>query len=108
MVAEAARAMVVLAMDIGGDHAADRDEFRPRNDGRKKTARQKGGDDVAQQRARLDGQAPIVFVKMMKAIKTPDGKATRRADRGVAIGSAVAARDGAVEIALQAGRVERR
>ena len=108
MMAEAAGAMMILAVDVGGDHAADGDEFGAGNDGREKAARQKGGDDIAEQDARLDGEARVGFVKVMEAVKAAGAKTARRANRGVAIGPAVAARDGAVEVALQARRLGKR
>ena len=69
MVAKPAGAVVVLAMDVSGDHAADRDEFGPGNDRRKEASRQERGDDVAQHRAGFDGEPRLVPIEAKKAIE---------------------------------------
>jgi hypothetical protein len=48
MFAETAGAMMILAVDVGGDHASDGDQLRAWDDGREKSAWKILRDDVGE------------------------------------------------------------
>ena len=102
MLAEAAGAMVILAVDIGGDHSSDAHQLGSRNHGRKIPLRKKRRDDVRKQNARLDSHPAAHGVEGAKAIEPEHREAGHRADSGVAIGAAIAPRHKSREALLQA------
>ena len=61
--AERSVLVVVLAVHVGRDRAAQRDEFRPGRDREKPAARQKGLDDLAQRHARFRDQDARVRIE---------------------------------------------
>jgi hypothetical protein len=61
--------MVVLAMHIRRNRAADGHEFRARRDGRKPPARQEGGDHIAKDHARLCRQNAALRIEGQHAVE---------------------------------------
>ncbi|MHC2289786.1 hypothetical protein ACVIJW_005656 [Bradyrhizobium barranii subsp. barranii] len=87
--------MMVLAMDVGSDGAADRDEARTRHDEGQETARTKGVDQVRQQHAGFEADASGHGIERPDPIEPRHRDASDGADRGIAIGAAVAPSHGA-------------
>ena len=108
-VAETAVAVVVLAVDIGRRHSAQRDEFGSRGYIRKPAARQERIDHIGEHHARFGDQLPGSLVEGQHPVETAHGDRRRR-DGAIAIGPAVAARDRAVpaDRLAQPGEVARR
>ena len=63
MAAETTVDMMVLAMNIGGDHAANADEFCARDHGREKAARYREVENIGKQRPGFDFEATARRVK---------------------------------------------
>ena len=107
MRAERPGVMVVLAVDVGGDQAADGDEAGTRHHGRKPAARHERAQDVVEQDARLARQQAGLAVERQDPVVPQHGDRQVGVDRGVAVRPPVAAGDqrrGAVE---QAGQIAR-
>ncbi len=93
MAAEGARNVVILAVHVGRDHAADGDEFGPRRHRGKETAGHKDLEDIGQQDARFAGQHTALWVEIEHVVEARRADRGRRVERAVAIGPAIAARD---------------
>ena len=92
--AEAAVDVVVLAVDVGGDHAAERHELRARRDRREEAARQEEPVDLAQREPGLGAQHAGRRVEGEDAVgerRAGDLAIARRRQRRVAVGAAEAA-----------------
>ena len=63
MVAEAARLVVVLAVDVGGHHAAERDELGARRDGGEPAAGHEQAVDFMERETGLAGEEARVFIE---------------------------------------------
>ena len=101
MRAETAVAVMVLAVHVGRDHAADGHELRPRHDRREITARHERGEDVGEQHARFHREEAARRVESAEAVEPARRQGDALADGGVAVGAPVAARDEARMPALQ-------
>ena len=91
--AEGAGLVVILAMHVGGDHAADGHMLGARRDGRKKPARQKALDHIAQRDAALRRQNACLRVEREHVPEAGHGDGGGWRERAVAIRAAEAARD---------------
>ena len=91
--AESAVAVVVLAVDVGGDHAADRDEARAGHGMRQPAARHESAQDVAKQHAGFAGEQARLFVECEQPIHWQHGQREGWIERRVAVGAPVATRD---------------
>ena len=86
--------MVVFAVDVGGDGTAERDEAGARRDRREKTPRQKDVDQLGDGDAGLAAQQASGGVEGEHAVEARQiDDAILIVERGVAIGTAGAARD---------------
>ena len=94
MVAEAAVAVVVLAVDVGGDGAADGGEGGARAGRRHEAARHERLQQVAEGNARLATSSPVGRLEGQQPVE-PLGqqRVAAAVERRVAIGAAGAARD---------------
>ncbi|MEY9125591.1 hypothetical protein ABIA09_005153 [Bradyrhizobium yuanmingense] len=87
--------MVILAVHVGGDGAADRHETRAGQHEGQEAARAEGLDQVREQHAGLEADSAGRRIEPPDAVEArhrddPDGP-----DRSIAIGTAIAARHGA-------------
>ena len=105
MRAEGAGAVVILAVYVGGDHAADGDEFRSRDHRREPAPRRERFEDVREQHAGLAAQQAGLGVERLHAVHRPHGQRQFRVERGVAVSAAVAAGDQWNAAGEQSGQV---
>ena len=106
MHAEAAGAVMVLAVDVRRDHAPQGHELRSRNHRRKKAASKEGRDDIREQDAGLGRQPAARRIEAAEAVELAQGEAGLHADGGVPIGATIAARDEVRKTLLQADDLE--
>ena len=85
--------MVVLAVDVGGDQAADGDESRTRHHGREPAARHETPQDIVEQDARLARQQTALAVERQDPVRAQHRECQVGVDRGVAVRPSVAAGD---------------
>ncbi|MGY3693776.1 hypothetical protein ACVIGA_003856 [Bradyrhizobium sp. USDA 3240] len=91
--AEAAVAMVILAMNVGCDRAADRHEFRARHDFQEEAARLERSKNVGDGHAGFDRQLGRCGIEASHPVQAVRRDRGLRADRRITIGAARAARD---------------
>jgi hypothetical protein len=87
MISEAARFVIVLAMNICGDHAANGDVSCAGHHRRKKSAWNKGVENLCQGDSSLDRQACSFAIERDHAVESCHGQCGSAADSGVAIGA---------------------
>ena len=88
--------MVVLAVNVSGDHSAQRDEARARGDRGEPAPRQHDVDDFGQQHPALADQHAGGGVERDEAVQPPRADGAIPPERSVAIGARVAAGDEAI------------
>jgi hypothetical protein len=108
MVAEAAVAMMVLAVHVRGDHAADGHELRARHHRREKAEGHRQGQDVGQEHPRLDVDPARRAVERADAVEAAGRESDGFPDCGVAVGAAVAAGDETAPVRQEARQGARR
>ncbi|MHC2511535.1 hypothetical protein ACVII1_006773 [Bradyrhizobium elkanii] len=93
--AETAIAMMVLAVNVGRDRAADRHEFRAGHDLEEEAARLENGKDVRDSHAGFDRQSRGCGIEAPHPVQAARRDRGLRSDRGIAVGPPGAARDDA-------------
>src|SRR4051795_1316085 len=95
MKAEAATAVMVLAVNVRRDHASNGDELGSGDDRREKAAMYENGQNIREEHAGFDRQQTRFRIKGAHAVETERQERCLFADRSVAVGAAIAARDAA-------------
>jgi hypothetical protein len=85
--------MVVLAMNIRGNHPADGDKFRTWHDRREISAWQKGRNDIGQQNAGLNGEASRLGVEPTHSVEATEADRRDHAEGGITVRFTASASD---------------